>query len=101
MNNRFEIAQKFADSIKSKYVEQIILFGSVARGEDNNDSDIDILIISSYGRKIEPKISDEVFKIIMEDEELISAHVMSKNKIEKIKDYSFIKNVKKDGIILG
>lgn len=101
MNNRFEIAQKFANSIKSKYIEQIILFGSVARGEDNDESDIDILIISSYGMKIEPKISDEVFKIIMEDEELISSHVMSKNKIEKIKDYSFIKNVKKDAIILG
>ena len=101
MNNRLEIAQKFANDINSDDIEQIILFGSVARGEDNEDSDIDILIISDESEKIEPKISDEVFKVILNNKEFISAHVMSKNKLEKIKDFSLIKNIDDDGIILG
>lgn len=101
MNNRLEIAQKFANDINSDDIEQIILFGSVARGEDNEDSDIDILIISDESEKIEPKISDEVFKVILNNKEFISAHVMSKNKLEKIKDFSLIKNIDDEGIILG
>lgn len=101
MNNRLEIAQKFANNINSDDIEQIILFGSVARGEDNEDSDIDILIISNEGEKIEPIISDEVFKVILNNKEFISAHVMSKNKLEKIKDFSLLKNINNEGIILG
>jgi predicted nucleotidyltransferase len=31
---------------------KIILFGSVARGDDTEDSDIDILIISDYRNEI-------------------------------------------------
>lgn len=101
MNNRFNIAKEFANRINSEDISQIILFGSVARGDDTVDSDIDILIISSYGRKIEPKISDEVFKVIMEDEELISAHVMSEKHFEETKNYSFLTNVLKEGVIIG
>ena len=52
MKNRIEIAQEFADKIKNKYIKKIILFGSVARGEDNDDSDIDILIISNIATSI-------------------------------------------------
>ena len=39
--NRKEIAKKFGDKLIS-----IIWFGSVAKGKDNIDSDIDILIIT-------------------------------------------------------
>ncbi|MBE6494425.1 MAG: nucleotidyltransferase domain-containing protein [Methanosphaera stadtmanae] len=42
MNNRLEIAQEFAESINSDKIMKIILFGSVARGDDNENSDIDI-----------------------------------------------------------
>lgn len=101
MNNRFNIAKEFANRINSDDINQIILFGSVARGDDTIDSDIDILIISSHGKKIEPKIADEVFKIIMENEELISAHVMSEKHFEKTKNYSFLTNVLKEGVIIG
>lgn len=51
--NRLEIAQEFAKAINSKYILKIILFGSVARCEDGEESDIDILIVS----KLKPKTS--------------------------------------------
>ena len=47
MNNRMEIAREFANAIKSDKIIRIILFGSVARGDDTEESDIDILIISN------------------------------------------------------
>ena len=42
MYNRIEIAREFAEAIKSDDIIKIILFGSVARGDDTEDSDIDI-----------------------------------------------------------
>ena len=101
MKNRIEIAQEFANKIKNEYINSIVLFGSVARGEDNDDSDIDILIISNNTEIIEDAISNETFNIIAKYHELISAHVISEKHYEETKDYSFLTNVMKDGIILA
>lgn len=48
MYNRVEIAREFANAINSDKIIKIILFGSVARGDDHEESDIDILIISNH-----------------------------------------------------
>jgi predicted nucleotidyltransferase len=58
MNDRIQIAKEFAESINSDYIKQIILFGSVARGDDKDFSDIDILIISDNAKEIEDEIID-------------------------------------------
>lgn len=45
MKKNLEIAIDFAKKISKKGILQIVLFGSVARGEDKADSDIDIAIV--------------------------------------------------------
>lgn len=45
--NRLELARKFSESLDYPEIEKIILFGSVARGDDREGSDIDIIIIST------------------------------------------------------
>lgn len=52
MYHRIEIAKEFSNKINSKYIKRIILFGSVARNEDTEESDIDILIISNNREQI-------------------------------------------------
>ncbi|MFQ5884053.1 MAG: nucleotidyltransferase domain-containing protein [Thermoplasmata archaeon] len=55
--NRFiTIAKEFSDGLKKRNIKNIVLFGSVARGDFGEKSDIDILVI--YSRR-EPE--DEVF----------------------------------------
>ena len=66
MNNRFEIAREFANRIKSDEIKKIILFGSVARGRDTEDSDIDILIISPESAELESRIDDLIYEFIIE-----------------------------------
>ena len=101
MNNRIEIAHEFAKAIKSDYILKIILFGSVARGDDTEESDIDILIVSDYPMKIDDVIADEVAWIMYDKQELISAHVISEEIFNKTKSFSFLTNVLREGVLIG
>ena len=100
MNNRLEIAREFAESINSDKIVKIILFGSVARGDDTEDSDIDILIISDYRNEIWEDIADIIGEIVLEKQELISAHIMSTERFNTTQDYSFLSNVLAEGELL-
>ena len=100
MPSRIEIAKNFAQEMKSDKIKLMMLFGSVARGDDTEDSDIDILVISNYRKDIWPKISDIIVDTIGIYGELLSVHVMSENVYNKTKDYSFLTNVLKEGIPL-
>lgn len=100
MVNRKKIAEDFVHSIKSDSIHKIILFGSVARNEDNDDSDIDILIVADNYLKIEPQISEGIYNAIRDYGELISAHFMTPETFNKTKNYSFLTRVLKEGINL-
>lgn len=99
MNNRIEIAHEFADAINSEEIVRMILFGSVARGDDVDESDIDILIIIHQdSRELESTIDNAVVDFILEKEEVISPHVMTEKHFNKTKDYAFLKTVMAEGI---
>ena len=101
MNNRYEIAREFVEAISSDNIVQTILFGSVARGDDTNESDIDILIIiRSDNRQVEDMIDKMVVDFILEKEEVISPHVMTEDHFNKNKDYSFLKTVMAEGMVI-
>ncbi|MBI2647502.1 nucleotidyltransferase domain-containing protein [Candidatus Woesearchaeota archaeon] len=54
MKENFEIAIDFAEKIKKiKGILQIVLFGSVSRGDDNTRSDIDIAVVFDNVDKFE------------------------------------------------
>lgn len=101
MNNRYEIAREFVEAISSDNIVQTILFGSVARGDDTNESDIDILIIiRSDNRQVEDMIDKMVVDFILEKEEVISPHVMTEDHFNKTKDYNFLKTVMAEGMVI-
>ena len=101
MNNRHEIAREFVEAISSDNIVQTILFGSVARGDDTNESDIDILIIiRSDNRQVADMIDKMVVDFILEKEEVISPHVMTEDHFNKTKDYSFLKTVMAEGMVI-
>ena len=62
--NKKEISDLFVKALKEKFgdsIDRVILFGSVARGEDREDSDIDVLIITDYDSfKMQRSVSDIV-----------------------------------------
>ena len=100
MNNRLEIAHEFADAINSDKIIKIIVFGSVARGDDHDDSDIDILIVSNYRDEIWSKIADEIAWFVYDKQEVVSAHVISEDQFNSTRDHSFLTNVLNDGVVI-
>ena len=100
MNGRIEIAREFAEAINSDKIVRIILFGSVAREDDTETSDIDILVVSDFWEEIDPVITDFVGDIAIERQELISVHIMSVERFNTTQDYSFLSNVLEDGVLL-
>ena len=101
MNNRLEIAREFADAINSDKIIKIIVFGSVARGDDHDDSDIDILILYNQRENIEQVVDDEIARIMYDKQELISAHIMDEEFFNQTKNFSFLSSVLKEGVVIG
>lgn len=80
-------------------IEEIILFGSIARGEAREESDIDILVVGDVSLE---ELIDISFPILLEYGELISAKDMKKTYFEFLakEGYSFVRNVLKEGVVL-
>lgn len=108
MDNRENI-YKFAQGLKyilGDKLTKIILYGSYARGDYNENSDIDIMVLTTLSdyeiEKIEGKVFDLAFDFLMEYG--IDINVIIKNNDQF--DYwlgalPFYDNVKKEGIVIG
>lgn len=101
MNDRIKIAKEFAKTIKSDDIKLIMLFGSVARGEDTEESDIDILIVSPNADDLRYKINRIAVDIILEKDEVISPHLMTEEHFNKTRNNPFLTNVLNEGVVLG
>ena len=100
MSKKYEIAKNFAKTVNLDKIKLMMLFGSVARGDYRPDPDIDILVVSNYRKEIWPKISLIIADTVLKEGELLSVHLISENMFNETKDYSFLTNVLKEGIVL-
>ena len=101
MHNRIKIAKEYASTIQSEDIELIILFGSVARGDDTEESDIDILIVSPKADDIKEHIVNTAVDMLFRTNEVITPHIMTLEHFNKTKNYPFLSNILKEGIIIG
>jgi len=97
--NKLELAKEFANSLKD--VERIILFGSVARGEDKEDSDVDILILSRNKQKTKENAIGKAMDILLDSGTYISVKVFSPKEYERLKNTHFIAQIEKEGVLIG
>jgi predicted nucleotidyltransferase len=96
-----EKAQQFADRVEKKGIVNIILFGSVARGEVIDAGDIDLLFIYS-NPNIKKNVEDHVMDFVETYDILISPVFISqkdtKRRMEDLDD--FILQVLEEGLVL-
>ena len=109
MDNRIhDIVLKFSQQVKKllgQKLDKVILYGSYARGDYNEHSDIDIMILTTLTdeeiKKTEPMLFDLAFDFQMDYGGDISVVVKNKDKFEYwLGALPFYNNVKKEGIVL-
>ena len=95
------VAEEFASSIPKKNIKAIVLFGSVARGEFTEKSDIDVLIV--YKDKNVKKEIDYLIDKLLDtyDVHIIPVFLTEKEIRERIKIFdNFIINLINEGRLL-
>ncbi len=83
-------------------IKRVILYGSHARGEATEDSDIDVLVLvdeSLNPREVDDSLSDLLYDMILEEHELVSVIVLPENHFEN-HSLPFMLNVRREGVTM-
>jgi len=100
-----EIAGKMWTHLRGRYgskVEQVILYGSYARGDATSESDVDFLVVvddSLDPWEVRRSLDDVLLDILLKDGRLVSVLVVPKSFYESYHS-PFLKQVHKEGIPL-
>lgn len=103
-----EMLAELAESLKKIYSDKlktVVLYGSVARGTQTDDSDIDIMILIDGNndelRQYDDKLSDVSTDFSLKYLKVLSVVDISYQEYEEWKNLSpFYKNVSEEGVIL-
>lgn len=103
-----EVIEKFlrgiTDSGLREKIERMYLFGSRARGEEQPDSDYDILIVADQpDRKFRDRLYDIAIDILLETSRDISLKIYKTQEFQRLRRMQtpFMTNVLKEGVRIG
>jgi len=83
-------------------IELLALFGSKARGDSKQESDIDVLVIlSREDRKLRREILRQAARFSLRYDVLLSPRVIGAERWEKMRGFSLYQNVQRDATRLG
>lgn len=86
-------------------VKKIIVFGSRARGEEREDSDLDLaVLVSEKNPKLERQLSDTAYQVMWDHDfqPIISLKVFAESRFNDLlaRGFSFYRHVQSEGISL-
>lgn len=90
-------------SVMQENVVQIILYGSVARGDQTEESDVDValLVNGSLNPEMEERLSDFIVDMDLKYDKVFSVIDINMDKFTEWENVlPFYQNVKKEGIVL-
>ncbi|MFB6145699.1 MAG: nucleotidyltransferase domain-containing protein [Candidatus Nanohaloarchaea archaeon] len=90
--NKFR--EKVSEDLEEE-VDKIVLFGSVARREEDSESDVDILVVVK-DREIKEKIFDISYSIMLDYDIYISPKVVDQEEFDEIKNSPFMQEIQKE-----
>ena len=105
LNIIFQCVLKAASEICGKSLRDVILYGSYARGDFQDWSDIDIMILAAVSdaecRQFNRQINELLIELIHYTNLLLSINVIPHSRFEHMKDvYPFYNNIANEGVRL-
>ena len=105
MENLQEVFEKMLPGFQTIFgnvLERIILYGSVAKGTQTAESDVDIaVIVRKYTEDMHDKMIDLTVELELEYNKVLSVLIIDDDNFREWEDVlPFYKNMKKDGIML-
>ena len=96
---------RYAKSEFGDLLEAVILYGSYARGDYDEESDVDVMIIADISsdevKKLTKKFSDFSLEIDLKYDIVLSLIIQDKDTFERYKaTYPLFKNIEKEGVDL-
>lgn len=97
-------AQKLKN-IMQNHIVKIIMYGSCARGDFNQDSDIDLAILTDMDRLEVKKYDDEIMNVVtdiaMNSDAIVEYICLPIDEYNSKKNwYGYFKNIEKDGKVI-
>jgi predicted nucleotidyltransferase len=100
INSHDQAVRRFTSDAKrilKDNVIDILIYGSVARGEAKKESDIDVIVIVKRNAfKMQMRLAALSFDILLETGEYISVQTLKSKELKR--DTIFLHNVKRDAI---
>jgi len=99
-----ELKKRLPDTVKD-HIRKVIAFGSRARGEDSEDSDLDLLIlVDRKAPELEGKIDDIAYQVMWDHDfrPILSIKLFSEASYLSLvrEGFSFYKNIEREGVAL-
>ena len=101
-NTLCEVVNGILD-IMQDYIVEIVLYGSVARGTNTEDSDVDIALLlnDKFSSEIEEQLSDFIVEMNLKYDKVFSViDIDYSNFVKWSEILTFYKNVNKEGVVL-
>ncbi len=101
-NTLCEVVNGILD-IMQDYIVEIVLYGSVARGTNTEDSDVDIALLlnDKFSSEIEEQLSDFIVEMNLKYDKVFSViDIDYSNFVKWSEILPFYKNVNKEGVVL-
>lgn len=104
-SSRRAAAQAFADELRDSLgdrLDAVLLFGSVARGEDRACSDVDLLVVIDDDQPI-PDLSERIGRWMVEHGDVLQVHVLSRSEYERMqgRGTAFANTLQREGQALA
>lgn len=99
--------RKALDAVKSEIRAiagedaRLIIYGSYARSEEREDSDVDLMVVLPDEKadfEIKNKVRDTIYDIGFDNDFVISVMVVTKTQVKKNKGFMVFGSVEKEGV---